>query len=67
MLLVEGGTLDEFVRAYCEANRIECDGGILSLYFSAKETFTEAEAVALINEAAKAYDLYLPSDSALTV
>lgn len=58
--------LDEFIRDYCKAEGIECDGGVFGQAFmGVQDWFTVEEAIERIESAAKTYRLRLPKNELL--
>jgi hypothetical protein len=62
LLLADDDTLSEFVRVYCAANAIDCDGDVFGLMFSGRNEWREQEAIDTIELAASAYNLRGTSD-----
>lgn len=53
----EDDSVNDYVRTYCLAHGIECDGDAFGLMFSGAESWTVAEATRLIESAADIYNL----------
>lgn len=59
MLRDGDGSLDEFVRGYCDQRNIECDGGVFAIAFSdcTRDSWTIDEASRLIEDFATMFNL----------
>jgi hypothetical protein len=56
------GSLDRFIQAYCPPRGIEIDGDVFGVMFTGLQTeWTESEAIAVIEDAARIYDLRNPN------
>lgn len=50
-LSANDGTLDSFIQTYCQSRGMPIDGDLFSHLFSDKDTFSPAEATAVIERA----------------
>jgi hypothetical protein len=62
LLSPDDGTLDAFIQAYCPPRSIDIDGDVFGVMFTGLQTeWTESEAAAVIEDAARLYDLRNPN------
>jgi hypothetical protein len=55
-------SVNDFIRTYCRAWDIRCDGDAFGLYFSGADKWTASEAIKLIKAAADQYGLRMSSN-----
>jgi hypothetical protein len=62
LLSADDSTLDTFIQNYCAPRDIDIDGDVFGVMFAGLQTeWTESEAAAVIEDAARIYDLRNPS------